>query len=137
MTPAGAEVNSDFWLEELRSLRAGAPAERYKARVRRMQRAPWELPPIFFAYRMLTRGRETDRTDVCLYALTAARGDLPLVVVSVSAAADLALVEDEGVVPARGVPKPGHALVLEVAGELVPPLGPAWLPTIFRSRFRL
>jgi len=147
-------MGAEDWLVELRALRAGEgpAARRYRARwwgVRR-HRWIWE-PQVLTAARLVDEPPDVtvedgalravteamapvERVDVGLFPLHAEPGDLPLVVVPVAQAAAVASIAPGATIAARGVPEPGHALVLEVDGRDVPCIGPAWIPTFFRKR---
>jgi hypothetical protein len=81
--------------------------------------------------------RELDGVEVALYELSATTGALPRLMVPVPIDAPVRDLSPGVEICVHGPPLPGRGLTLEIDGVRVPCAGPAWVPTIFRNRFRL
>jgi hypothetical protein len=82
-------------------------------------------------------GRQISHVDVALYEPDATAGAMPVVVIPVQRDAPVDRLQRGGTIVGRGIAAPGHAMVLVVDDTTVPCAGPAWLPTLFRTRLRL
>lgn len=126
------------WLADLARLRAGAgDSATYRSRWWPVKSVPLGLPPAFLAFRVARRGADLDRFDVALYRSDSPAGALPLAIVPVSASAEVPRLSQGQLVSARGEVRPGAAVIIEVEDHDLQPVGPCWVPTIRRRRYRL
>lgn len=85
--------------------------------------------------RLARRGKERDRVAILLYPEDARPGASPLVAVPIRLDAPIEPIGRGATLMARGTPSAGHAMVLDVDGEIVPCAVPAWVPTVLRTRY--